>query len=220
MTRIVKKPDERKTEIMDSAEYFFNSKGFETTTVDEILQRIGVAKGTFYYYFKSKLEVLDAIIERQIDIGITAIKQIVEQSDLKAIEKFRMIVTTVVHNNDKESAVTDFLHKQENIVMHHKTLVQSIKKAAPLFTEVFRQGVEEKTFVTNYPQELSEILLITMNLLFDSSVFSWNSNQHESRLRAMQDIFETSLRVPGGTFSFIYEGFKDLPEQHLPHGRI
>ena len=52
--RIVKEHDERRNEIITTAEEFFLTKGFNKTTVNDILKRIGIAKGTFYHYFVSK----------------------------------------------------------------------------------------------------------------------------------------------------------------------
>jgi len=51
MTRVVKKPDVRKNEILDAAQDFFFRKGYESTTIQDILDKLSIAKGTFYYYF-------------------------------------------------------------------------------------------------------------------------------------------------------------------------
>ena len=61
--RISKEYDERKNEILDTAERLFHTKGYEKTTINDILKEVNIAKGTFYYYFKSKEEVMDALIE-------------------------------------------------------------------------------------------------------------------------------------------------------------
>jgi AcrR family transcriptional regulator len=60
--RVIKEPEERRNEILDTAETLFFTKGYGKTTVNDILQAIGIAKGTFYYYFKSKEEVMDAVL--------------------------------------------------------------------------------------------------------------------------------------------------------------
>ena len=54
MARIVKEADERRNEILDAAETLFTEKGYSKTTIIDILNQVGIAKGTFYYYFKSK----------------------------------------------------------------------------------------------------------------------------------------------------------------------
>ena len=77
--RISKKPEERKNEILDNAEKLFGTKGYSKTTINDILLAVGIAKGTFYYYFKSKEEVMDAIVMRFIDNGIENIKAIAKE---------------------------------------------------------------------------------------------------------------------------------------------
>ena len=64
--RIIKEYEERRKEILETAERLFLTKGYTKTTVNDILKEIGIAKGTFYHYFKSKEEVMDEIIMRII----------------------------------------------------------------------------------------------------------------------------------------------------------
>lgn len=85
--RISKKPENRKTEILNTAEILFITKENSETTINDILREVGIAKGTFYYYFQSKEEVMDAIVLRFIDIGVEAAKVIAADPDLKAPEK-------------------------------------------------------------------------------------------------------------------------------------
>ena len=67
MTRIVKDAAVRRTEILDTAQYLCYSKGYERTSVQDIIDEIGIAKGTFYHYFRSKQDLLDALVDRIAD---------------------------------------------------------------------------------------------------------------------------------------------------------
>lgn len=62
--RVVKDPEERRTKLLEASEELFLQKGFGKTMVSDIAGKVGAAQGTFYYYFKSKDEVLAAILER------------------------------------------------------------------------------------------------------------------------------------------------------------
>ena len=68
--RITKKPDERRQELIDIAEQLFIKKGYEQTAVSDIVKKAKVAQGTFYYYFKTKEEILDSIIGRYIKLTV------------------------------------------------------------------------------------------------------------------------------------------------------
>lgn len=62
--RIVKEAEIRRNEILDAAEELFGQKGFDGTSTGDILGKVGIARGTLYYHFKSKEDIMDALIER------------------------------------------------------------------------------------------------------------------------------------------------------------
>ena len=71
-----KKPEERRNEILDTSEILFRTKGYTKTTINDILQTVGIAKGTFYYYFRSKQEMMDALVMRFIHNNVEITKTI------------------------------------------------------------------------------------------------------------------------------------------------
>ena len=66
MVRIVKSPEERRTELIETAESLFSQKGYEYTAVSDIVKKINVGQGTFYHYFKSKEDILEAVAEKVV----------------------------------------------------------------------------------------------------------------------------------------------------------
>ena len=70
--RIVKEATERKNEILDAAAVLFMKKGFDNTSTNDILDAVGIARGTLYHHFKSKEEVMDALIDRQMEQILSA----------------------------------------------------------------------------------------------------------------------------------------------------
>lgn len=203
MVRVLKDPEERKTEIMDAAWELFNAKGYEQTSVNDILQKVGIAKGTFYYYFKSKDEILDAVIDRGVKQQILGFRSIVDDNSINAIEKIKRILISDKKMHAENSEILDYLHKKENIVMHQKSLVLTIKKMSPVFSEVIIQGVKENLFSTEYPLEITEFILTGMSFLLDPSIFPWSKQEYITRIRALQEVMETTLRAQKGSFSFL-----------------
>ena len=65
--RIVMEADVRKNEILDAAGILFSEKGYDNTSVTDIMNAVGIAKGTLYHHFKSKEDIMDALIKRQTD---------------------------------------------------------------------------------------------------------------------------------------------------------
>ena len=63
MMRVVKKPEERKAEMVAAASKLFAQQGFVKTSVAEIVSAVDVAKGLFYYYFTTKDDMVKAVVE-------------------------------------------------------------------------------------------------------------------------------------------------------------
>ena len=93
--RTSKKRDVRLNEILDAAELLFIGKGYEQTTINDILAKVGIGKGTFYHYFKSKEEVMDAVIERMVESLKAAAKAIADDTKLNAQQKVVQIILSL-----------------------------------------------------------------------------------------------------------------------------
>lgn len=91
MTRTVKDPEVRKNELVDAAEELFKKKGYSGTSIADIVNKVGVAHGLFYYYFDSKEDVIDAIVEKLVDDFVVSINKIIDEQDLNAKEKFKRL---------------------------------------------------------------------------------------------------------------------------------
>jgi len=61
--RVVKKPEERRAEMVSAAARLFAQQGFVRTSVAEIVTAVDVAKGLFYYYFTTKDDMVKAVVE-------------------------------------------------------------------------------------------------------------------------------------------------------------
>ena len=84
--RILKNYDERKNEILDAAQKLFYSVGYDRTTVNVIIEEVEIAKGTFYYYFKSKLDLLENLVGRMVHKIMEVLKTIID-ADTNAAQK-------------------------------------------------------------------------------------------------------------------------------------
>lgn len=203
--RIVKEPEERKAEILDVAEALFQTKGYEATTTGDILAKAGIARGTLYYHFKSKDEIMNAVIERNIERQIQSLSPLLNDTSLNALEKLQRILSQNAAMNVENEEMLDYLHKPENSIMHQKSLVLAVRQAAPLLAQMIRQGIAEGVFHTAYPLELAEYLMVGMNFLFDPSIFPWSREEYLLRMETLADVLETTLRAERGSFAFLKE---------------
>lgn len=165
--RIVKEHDERRNEIITTAEEFFLTKGFNKTTVNDILKRIGIAKGTFYHYFVSKEEVLDAVIGQIIDQEILRAKEIQKSNDT-ALEK---LITFLSQNNQEDSRkeeIVDKFQMPENALMKQRALEGTINQVCPVLAEIVEAGRQQEEFRTEYPLESIQFLIAGIQTMFDN----------------------------------------------------
>ena len=204
--RIVKEYEERRKEILETAERLFITKGYTKTTVNDILKEIGIAKGTFYHYFKSKEAVMDEIIMRIIKEDVDKAKVIVSNPNIPVLEKlFRVLIEQSPKSGDVKDKMIEQFHQPNNAEMHQKSLVQSIIHLSPVLTEVLEQGIEEGIFSTSYPQETSELLLSSAQVIFDDGLFQWKPEEMMRRAKAYIKMMEVSVGAKEGSFDYMME---------------
>ncbi|MCU5518461.1 TetR family transcriptional regulator [Bacillus wiedmannii] len=204
--RTVKEYEERRKEILETAERLFLTKGYTKTTVNDILKEIGIAKGTFYHYFKSKEEVMDEIIMRIIKEDVTKAKRIVSNPDIPVLDKlFKILMEQSPKSGDVKEKMIEQFHQPNNAEMHQKSLVQSIIHLSPVLTEVLEQGIEEGIFSTPYPQEIIELLLSSAQVIFDDGLFQWKPEEMMRRAKAYIKMMEVSVGAKEGSFDYMIE---------------
>jgi len=84
-------PQERKQEILDAALSLFSEKGYSKTSIRDIQDAVGIARGTMYYHFASKEEILDALIMRLHNAVITKAKTLAENNNIPVPERLLQV---------------------------------------------------------------------------------------------------------------------------------
>lgn len=212
--RITKNPEERRNEILDAAEWLFTSKGYSSTTVNDILQKVGIAKGTFYHYFHSKEEVMDAIVMRFITEGVNTAKRIASDPDLKAPDKIFQIIMGQSPDLSRKGQMIDELHQVDNAEMHQKSLVETIRQLTPVLAEVIEQGITEGVFDTPHPKETVEFLLVSSQFLFDEGIFQWEPHELLKKAMAFTYVMEKTLGAKEGTFDYVLKILTQSPQNN------
>ena len=161
-----KEAEERKKEILDVAEELFTAKGYESTSTTDILERVGIARGTLYYHFKSKEEILDALIDRIIQGMVSNIRLALSDKST-ALQKLISFVGAMKVDSAIGKEITDYAHKPQNALMHQKIQSSLLEVLTPIAAEIIKEGIKEGIVSTNYPEEAAEMLLIYSSAVFD-----------------------------------------------------
>ncbi len=205
MVRIVKKPEERKSEIVAAACQLFLSKGYDKTTMKDVMRQLGIAKGTIYHYFSSKEELLEAVIDNVAEDEMLRLKKLLDNIKGNALERLEQLITNGSNQDagDDHDDLLDHLHKNSNAGMHIRLLAKVVTKQAPLYAEQFRLGCKEGIFKTYHPLECAEFLLSGIQFLTDMGIYPWTKDQLERRWKAFPKLIENQLNAPDGSFSFL-----------------
>lgn len=204
MPRITKDPDARKEELIDSAERLFCELGFEQTTVSEIVKKTGVAQGTFYYYFKAKEDILDAVVSRAIDAMASKVIAEYQRDAVTAPQKLQIMLCTVLGSiNYMEKLLIGQMYQHK--YFHLLDLMDKRFKQAftPLLLEVIAQGQEENTMRVTYPEETVTILLHSIDALFDTLFLRESPEVSRRKANIVQGMIENLLNMDQGVLRLV-----------------
>jgi AcrR family transcriptional regulator len=204
MVRTVKKPEERRLEIILAARELFETKDYETTTMQNVMDQLGIAKGTIYHYFKSKEELLEAVIEYTVAEYITAMQAIMDQTEGDALDKLRVLILAGQISTE-HGEILEHLHQPGNVGMHTRQLAVTLTGLAPVYASVIQQGCEEGTFQTEHPLECAEFLLTGIQFLTDLGIHPWKPEDLLRRIVAFPALIEAQLQAPKGSFNILIE---------------
>ncbi len=205
MTRITKDPDVRREELIDIAEELFLKNGYEETPVSEIVEKAQVAQGTFYYYFKSKDEVLDAVCIRYLDEFAHVIKEQIKRNDINAVEKLVNVFKNGAQFNLNRKKLMGYVHEEKNALFHLKMERKSYPLIAPLFAKIIERGVKEGLFNVKYPLEAALAMMGSWDTLFDVERFF--TMTPEEKKRKVEAAFNVLERIVGVNQGMLAEPF-------------
>ena len=165
--RIVKEAEERKNEILDVAEQLFAEKGFDNASTNDIINRIGIARGTLYHHFGSKEEILDAIVERMTREGIARCRAMVNDGGVPLLERLTGSILALNINTEACSEVFEQIHRPQNALLHQKMQERLLDGVVPLIAKLIREGNKAGIFDARYPLEAAEMIMIYSGTAFD-----------------------------------------------------
>ena len=155
--RVVKKPEERRAEMIEAAAKLFVAQGFVHTSVAEIVAAVDVAKGLFYYYFTTKDDMVKAVLEG-FSAHAGACLEKIANSDLTGQEKVQAVLSCKIW---KELAVTPLfkdLCMPQHTALYADAVERITEHVAPAMTQVAVQALGEAEKDTRYAQDMVRIL--------------------------------------------------------------
>lgn len=160
----MKRHEDRRNEILDTAQALFYRLGYDRTTIAHLIDAVGVAKGTFYHYFTSKEQLLDELLDRGYRELGPMLQRIAEDSERSAVERinemFRVGNRWKADNRALIIETTRVVFRDENIRLRQKNDEKAIETFAPVFSRIVEQGVRQGVFDTPHPRDAGEVIFL------------------------------------------------------------
>lgn len=165
-----KYPEETVEKILDSAFKLFIEKGYEQTTVLDIVAGMGgLTRGAFYHHFKSKEDVLDAVGDK-LFFDNNPFEKVKLQKGLTGLEKLKTLIMDSVESTDKRKIDIMSIRILNSPVFLCK-LVENNKMIAPMYQELIEEGVKDGSIKTPNPKLLAELIPILTNFWMVPTIY-------------------------------------------------
>lgn len=173
-------PEETVTLILDVAYRLFMEKGYEHTSIQDIIGHLGgLSKGAIYHHFKSKEDILIAVADRMTADSNQLLAAIRDRRDLNGREKLKMIFRESIRRpvQDEIFSVAPDFHNNAKLLF--SLLHDTIENAAPNYIlPIIEQGIADGSVRAEHPRQLAELILLAANLWMNPMIF--DSSQEES----------------------------------------
>ena len=159
----LRKGELRRAEILRVAEDLFYEKGYESTTLSDILHALGLSKGGFYHHFESKESLLQAICDKKAEESYRAALEAVNACPGAWADKFNAMFDQYgmwqPGNADFMGLLIRVAYREDNLVMRDKLKKRSMELMLPLVNDIVRGGVAAQEFITPYPEGTGMLVL-------------------------------------------------------------
>ena len=223
MPRVIKHPEVRRSELIAAARALFFERGYEATSVEEIIGRAKISKGTFYYYFPAKEAVLEALAEQMAQEAANETRPIVTDETLNGFERLDLFLKhnrrLKVERAPEALALFEALFRPENIALYHHVFTRISRVLVPLVAGILQQGMDDGSFLPGDADAMAEILLGLTTTTHDSvaalvgasseEAFRVAAAAFERRWIAQGIVADRILGLPEGSIRFIEPGFTE-----------
>lgn len=201
-------PDTNKHDkILDALTQLLKEKQIQHISVSEIAKTAGIGKGSIYYYFSSKDEILNALIERNYEKPIQTAKKLADQTEIPPFTRMAMMFqacrTSSASFLDQSSSSGRNISAQERAFLVQKYSNHLITELKPELTKIIQQGIERGEIHFDHPDALAEIVLIVLVVKLSNAFVPSTPEEIEATLRGLVSLLEKGTSVPAGSLEYL-----------------
>lgn len=223
MARTVMMASLRRAELTAIGRELFFARGYDATSVEDIIVRAGISKGAFYHHFPSKEALLEALADEMAITSAAEAEKVVSEPGLNAFERLDRFLKhgrrLKVDQAAEIFAFFEAIFREDNLALYHRILRRVSARVMPIVTGIIRQGMEEEVFLPGDPQLTAGIVLnlthsthdMVAELIAatDELAFCRATRKFEQLWLAHGVAVDRILGLPEGSTRFIEPGFTE-----------
>ena len=195
MKRISKGHEERKQELIDTAERLFMENGYEHTAISDIVKELNLAQGTLYYYFSSKEDILEAVVDKSIADLEQNVNRLIQDKGADETAMLNVAINEILRFVSQRNDFIDFLHQDINAVMHAKLEKATVERIVPILSKIVARGNAKGCFNIENPTETVEFLSTALVYIFHQPDINTDQQRRENLCRSLETILSKVLDV-------------------------
>ena len=215
MPRVVKSPQQRRAEFIAAANELFFTKGYASTSVNDLIKYVGVSKGAFYHHFDSKQAVLEAWSEDMLVQYRGVIGGLLDQPGLNAKTKWETLLRRThqweIGQKDIMLSFFRIINMDENLQLKHNFMQKVSALLAEYYEAILCQGNEERVFDVPSPDVTARLMVSVVNGFSEELTRKMLSNDKISELldevvvevKATQLVLERMVGATPGSLPLI-----------------
>ncbi|MDF2845500.1 MAG: Transcriptional regulator, TetR family [Herbinix sp.] len=206
--KTIKDGEERRKEILLTARTLFVQKGYDQTSINDILKIVDIAKGTFYYYFSSKEEVLQAIIMSIVDEGAARAEYILKDTSYPVLKRIVLAIMAQAPEFEGAHKLAEELHKVDNAKLEQQYRRAMLTKMTSVLESTVHDAINQGIIHTEFPKECIESILLMGHMMFDCDTYEWIAEDYPRKVQAFLCNAERIFGTKEGEFQVFMEMFQ------------
>jgi AcrR family transcriptional regulator len=146
----------RREAFVEVALRLIQSKGYEQMSVQDVLDELAASRGAFYHYFESKIALLEAVVDRVVEVALAAVTPVVTDSELPALEKLERLFTGIAgwkaERKELMLALIEVWCSDDNAIVREKLRRSTVIALVPLLADIIKQGRAEGLMSADSPE--------------------------------------------------------------------
>ncbi|MFL8711635.1 TetR/AcrR family transcriptional regulator [Clostridioides sp. GD02377] len=180
-----------KTQILEVAWKIFEEQDYDDVTMQQIVDTLDISKEAVYYHFKDKEMLFEEIVLNSLRVEVENLKSLLNNPKLTVREKISEFILYISSSEIRKKLI-DYMCSQKKPTFFIKNIRASTIEITPLLSCLIKQGIEEGIFKTDYPDEVSEVFIILINIWLDPILFRDSTEKYFRRIEFLSEFLSTS----------------------------